>query len=56
MEFTFNELEISDLHKDAYGFRPNQDFWREWELSDDLGKQEIWDQLLDCLANNSEGN
>lgn len=49
MEYTFNEIEVSDLHKDAYGFRPSHDFWREWELSDNDGKQQIWDSMIDSL-------
>jgi hypothetical protein len=49
MEYTFVEREVSDLHKDAYGFRPSYDFWREWELSDNDGKQAIWDGMIDSL-------
>lgn len=47
--YTFDEDSVSDLHKEAFGFRPNACFWREWELLDDRGKQELWDQLLECL-------
>lgn len=49
MSYTYNEIEISDLHKDVYGFRPSYDFWREWELSSPDAKQEIWDRLIDAL-------
>lgn len=49
MEYTFDERCVSDLHKDAFGFRPNHDFWREWELSDNDGKQVIWDSLIEVL-------
>ena len=45
-DYTFcNEL-VSDLHKDAYGFRPTEYFWEEWTQASDEVKQEIWDRLL----------
>jgi hypothetical protein len=46
MNFTFNERIVSDLYKDAYGFRPREYFWSEWNNSTDTEKQETWDQLL----------
>lgn len=47
--YTFDEDTVSDLHKDAFGVRPNACFWREWVLSDNDGKQELWDTLVECL-------
>ena len=49
MKYTFDELSVSDLHKDAYGFRPSESFWREWQASDNDGKQELWDSMIDVL-------
>lgn len=46
MSFTFDEDILSDLHKDAYGFRPRAYFWREWQSSSNEEKQAIWDNLL----------
>ena len=46
-EYTFDENIVSDLHKDAYGFRPGERFWAEWSLTDNDGKQRMWDALLD---------
>ena len=43
---------ISDLHKDAYGFRPSPEFSILWELSSDEQKQEIWDDLIATLERN----
>lgn len=40
---------VSDLHKDAYGFRPVQDFWTEWYLLNDEGKRELWDSMVEAL-------
>ena len=44
--FTFDEQTISDLHKDARGFRPHAAFNEGWTQSDDENKQAIWDGLL----------
>ena len=46
-EYTFDENIVSDLHKDAYGSRPGERFWVEWDLTDNDGKQRMWDALLD---------
>ena len=44
--FTFDEQTVSDLHKDARGFRPHAAFIEGWEQSDDENKQAIWDGLV----------
>ena len=46
MSYSFNSNIISDLHKDAYGFRPTAEFFTLWKLSSDDQKQEIWDDLI----------
>jgi hypothetical protein len=48
-KYTFDENTVSDLHKDAHGYRPREDFWAEWRGVGDQGKQEIWDELIDAL-------
>jgi len=45
--YTFDDNIISDLHKDARGFRPCEYFWEEWTQSPDDAKQQIWDNLVD---------
>ena len=48
--YTYDADILSDLHKDAYGFRPrSEEFWAAWDSADDDGKQRIWDNLLDAL-------
>ena len=47
--YTFNADVLSDLHKDAYGFRPSGDFFREWDLLDNDGKQDLWDMLVETV-------
>lgn len=48
-QYTFDEDTVSDLHKDAYGFRPREGFWSHWNLSTMDEKQEIWDGLIRAL-------
>lgn len=49
MAYTFDENIISDLHKDARGFRPSQYWWDQWELCSDDQKQVMWDSLIQEL-------
>ena len=48
-QYTFCEDTISDLHKDAYGFRPSQSFWSTFAAANADQKQAIWDDLCDTL-------
>ena len=50
--YTFDENIISDLHKDARGFRPTEYFWEEWEAyaNDPDLRQKIWDDLCEELS------
>lgn len=48
-QYTFDPRTVSDLHKDAYGFRPGQDFWADWALASDDERQATWDILLKSL-------
>ena len=43
--FTYSDDIISDLHKDAYGFRPSQRFFDDWAEYTPAEKQECWDML-----------
>jgi beta-lactamase class D len=44
--YTFDENIVSDLHKDAYGYRPDAYFWEEWNQCGDNTRQAMWDNLL----------
>lgn len=46
MSYSFDDNVISDLHKDARGFRPSVDFMRMWNEQTDDQKQIIWDALI----------
>ena len=52
--FTFDEQTVSDLHKDARGFRPRAAFIEGWNQSDDENKQAIWNGLLRELERQEE--
>jgi hypothetical protein len=43
--YTFDENIVSDLHKDARGFRPSEYWWRQWIHCSDAQKQTMWDAL-----------
>ena len=45
--FTYSDDIISDLHKDAYGFRPSQRFFDDWAEYTPAEKQECWDMLCE---------
>jgi hypothetical protein len=45
--YTFDENIVSDLYKEAFGFRPREDFWANWNSYSDDEKQVSWDQMLD---------
>jgi len=47
--YTFDADIVSDLHKDAHGFRPREAFWSRWDAADIDGKQAIWDCLIEDL-------
>jgi len=44
--YTFDENIVSDLHKDARGFRPTEYFWEEWTQCGDDTRQAMWDGLI----------
>ena len=50
MAYTFDEKIVSDLHKDARGFRPSESWWEGWIFASDDRKQAIWDSLLRELS------
>ncbi len=44
--YTYDSALLSDLYKDAYGFRPSGSYLQAWTYYTDEFKQEIWDRLL----------
>lgn len=53
MAYTFENYLISDLHKEAYGFRPTQRFFDDWDGYTDAEKQEVWDSLVATMEENA---
>lgn len=49
MAYTFDDNTVSDLHKDAHGFRPSRGFWDFWSTASDDEKQVTWDNLIAAL-------
>ena len=46
MTYTFDENIVSDLHKEAYGFRPTQNWWAMWAAFNPDQMQSEWDRLI----------
>ena len=49
MSYTFDDNLVSDLYKDAKGFRPSEVFYNIWNNSSKDEKQAMWETLLDDL-------
>ena len=49
MKYTWDTNLLSDLHKDALGFRPSREFFEVWEFADADIRQAIWDDLIEEL-------
>ena len=50
--YTYDERIVSDLHKEVYGSRPREGFWRQWNEATSDEKQAVWDDL--CAAHEAE--
>lgn len=50
--FSFSDELISDLFKDATGFRPGASWMEKWVSLSDVEKQEEWDYLCRTLEDN----
>mgnify|MGYP003349311713 CR=1 FL=1 len=44
-----SENVVSDLYKDAYGSRPREGFWDNWDNASADQKQAIWDGLIETM-------
>ena len=50
LNYTFDENIVSDLYKDAYGHRPGEYFWADWDACNDDAKQHLWDRLVNAVG------
>ena len=50
MKYTYDTELLSDLYKDAYGFRPDAEYFKAWKEYPDDFKQTIWNRILVDLA------
>lgn len=50
MTYTYDEMSLSDLYKDAFGFRPSSQFFMVWDHMSPQEKQEYWDSLNEAVA------
>ncbi len=49
MSYTYSDELYSDLHKDAYGFRPGEGNYAAWEAMTADEKQARWERMLEDL-------
>lgn len=47
--YTYEDESYSDLHKDAFGFRPGSRDWARWSAMSDDAKQAEWDSLVEVM-------
>ena len=47
--YTYSDDSFSDLHKDAYGFRPNGEYYSWLKAATPAEKQDEWDGLIAAL-------
>ena len=53
--FTFDSQIVSDLHKDAFGYRPSSDWLNNWNnIMSDEERQVEWDYLCKALEQTIE--
>jgi len=52
--YSYDAQIVSDLHKDARGYRPREGFWAVWNEALPAGKQMIWDNLARELERRNE--
>lgn len=45
--YTWDTDLVSDLHKDAYGFRTSNEFFEHWNDADADTRQAIWNDLIE---------
>ena len=54
MTYTFDSNIVSDLYKDAFGFRPSTDWMQCWKAMPAAEKQEEWDKLCKISEEEAE--
>lgn len=54
MTHTYDESLVSDLHKDAYGFRPGTQYWTDWSFMTAAEKQTEFERLMQAAREEDE--
>lgn len=50
--YTFEQEDVSDLHKEAYNLRPSIQWWETWNKSNNDKKQKIWNEMIERSLRN----
>lgn len=48
------DINVSDLHKFAYGVRPCMEFWKDWEKATLEEKETIYSNMVAALKNDED--
>lgn len=51
---TFDRDILSDLHKDAYGYRPGAAYFQDWACWTNEERQVDWDRMVQMVADNEK--
>jgi hypothetical protein len=53
-QYTYDEDIVSDLYKEAFGFRPREDFWANWNSYSDEERQVSWNQMIEFAESEAD--
>ena len=53
-KYTFDEQIVSDLYKEAFGVRPREEFWANWNSYSNDEKQVSWNQMIEFARAEAE--
>jgi len=45
--YTFDQEEVSDLHKEVHNIRPSYEWWEMWHDANKDEKQKMWNELIE---------
>jgi len=46
-DYTFDQEEVSDLHKEVHNIRPSYEWWEMWHDANKYEKQRMWNELIE---------
>ena len=53
-KYTYDENIVSDLYKEAFGVRPREEFWANWNSYSNDEKQVSWNQMIEFAQSEAD--